>query len=546
MKLFRVLFENSLGLVVLAIGIAVISAFMGISLIVLINRMIEEQYYADLGTYFWYFVCLLICLVISGVVSQIMLSRIGLSIVYRLRLAIINRILVTDIETLERVGEHRLYAVLANDINTIANAFRRFPVATYNTLLFIGGMAYLGYLSLPLFMLTIVIIFLALVVNRIIARKMSSLYRDVRVTQDTLYKQYQASIDGRHELRLDNARRQHLFYQLFKPAANHSREVESRAETWWAINNSWVAMVVFILMGMVTFLGIQQFKLPLNVVTGYILVIMFLRTPISMMVDMLPSLVDGSVSLKKISELELHKYHEDSLDNLPNYAVSEFKQLELDGVSYLYPDDNKQTSNSSNNYTFSLRPLTLNIFSGEVLFIIGGNGSGKSTFFKILTGLYPSHSGNLFLNNQRINAENIDWYRNHFITVLSDFYLFDHIAIDPHSSVNMDRANHYLARLKMDKKVQLQNGVLSTKKLSQGQRKRLALLAVYLSPRPIVLLDEWAADQDPVFREVFYNEILPELKAQGKTIIAITHDDKYFDCADRVLSFDSGTMEEVK
>ena len=131
------------------------------------------------------------------------------------------------------------------------------------------------------------------------------------------------------------------------------------------------------------------------------------------------------------------------------------------------------------------------------------------------------------------------------MVVLSDFYLFDHILTNISPEVDDKRANHYLERLRISHKVQVKNGVLSTTDLSQGQKKRLALLSVYLSPRPIVLLDEWAADQDPVFRRVFYHEIIPELKALGKTVIAITHDDKYFDCADRIFRFDSGEVSEL-
>ena len=84
--------------------------------------------------------------------------------------------------------------------------------------------------------------------------------------------------------------------------------------------------------------------------------------------------------------------------------------------------------------------------------------------------------------------------------------------------------------------------MLSTTQLSQGQRKRLALLTAYLEDRSIYLFDEWAAEQDPEFRAHFYEELLPQLKAKGKTLLVATHDDRYFDLADMVVKMELGRL----
>jgi putative ATP-binding cassette transporter len=89
------------------------------------------------------------------------------------------------------------------------------------------------------------------------------------------------------------------------------------------------------------------------------------------------------------------------------------------------------------------------------------------------------------------------------------------------------------------------NVKFSTTKLSTGQRKRLALFAALAEKRPILILDEWAADQDPGFRLFFYNEILPYIKNENITIIAITHDETYFNLADRRLHLESGTITQI-
>lgn len=577
MKLFRVLLKDSMWWMALAIVIGGVSAFSGISLIALINRMIE-RYQADFASYGWPFMGLLVALIMSGVTAQVMLSRIGHRIIYRLRLTIVNRVLATDIESLEQAGAHRLYAVLTKDINDIGNAFRRMPIAIYNTLLLIGSFIYLGSLSLMFLGVTLAVVVLGVIVDHLVSRKMYALYKQVRNTEDRLYKQYEATIEGRNELRLDAARRHQLFYNLLEPAAEQCRETKSRADVYWAINLNWTVILIFSLMGTIVFLGINSFNVELDVVTGYVLALMFLRTPVSILIDMIPTIMSGNVSLKKIDQLNLADYNHDWVSVDSDTETSTFESLQLNEVSYSYPQQAAEKDNDD--YSFALKPITMRIHAGETIFIIGGNGSGKSTFSKVLVGLYPNTAGQIQLDDQvidaratrfhddrpkgaeevagkdsskidisKIDGSEIDsikaWYRSHFVVVLSDFYLFDHILTNISPEVDDKRANHYLERLRISHKVQVKNGVLSTTDLSQGQKKRLALLSVYLSPRPIVLLDEWAADQDPVFRRVFYHEIIPELKALGKTVIAITHDDKYFDCADRIFRFDSGEVSEL-
>ncbi|MEM9494095.1 MAG: ATP-binding cassette domain-containing protein, partial [Myxococcota bacterium] len=181
------------------------------------------------------------------------------------------------------------------------------------------------------------------------------------------------------------------------------------------------------------------------------------------------------------------------------------------------------------------------IHRGEVLFLVGGNGSGKSTLAKLLTGLYACDAGEIRVDDQAVDEDALERYRSYFSAVFADYYLFDEMLGSGRPDF-ADQASSYLQRLHLDHKVQVAGSRLSTTALSQGQRKRLALLASVLEDRPIYVFDEWAADQDPTFKEIFYREILAELKAQGKTVIAITHDDRYFSYADRRIQLDSGRL----
>jgi putative pyoverdin transport system ATP-binding/permease protein len=191
---------------------------------------------------------------------------------------------------------------------------------------------------------------------------------------------------------------------------------------------------------------------------------------------------------------------------------------------------------------FMLGPISLSLQPGELLFIIGGNGSGKSTLAKLITGLYAPQSGEIQLNGKSVNQDNVEWYRQHFSAVFSDFYLFDsYLGFDRDT---LDReVEDYLKQLQLSHKVSVKDGVLSTTNLSQGQRKRLALLETYLEDRPIYIFDEWASDQEPRFRELFYKQMLPGLKERNKIVIVITHDDRYFHLADHVIKLDYGKIE---
>jgi putative ATP-binding cassette transporter len=211
----------------------------------------------------------------------------------------------------------------------------------------------------------------------------------------------------------------------------------------------------------------------------------------------------------------------------------EWSRIDLREITHTY------TQNEDHGFT--LGPLSLLLTPGEIVFIVGGNGSGKSTLIKLLTGLYQPETGQIYLDGELIDASNRDRYRQLFSAIFADFYLFERLYGLPHSDLDR-QAQTYLSELELDKKVTVANGTLSTTQLSQGQRKRLALLTAYLENRPIYVFDEWAADQDPVFKQVFYQQLLPNLKRRGKTVLVIGHDDRYFEVGDRLIQLDYGQI----
>jgi putative ATP-binding cassette transporter len=263
-----------------------------------------------------------------------------------------------------------------------------------------------------------------------------------------------------------------------------------------------------------------------------------MMTPVASILNALPDIGRAHVALKKVEALELslaaHTTEGDGSTPLPA-PVSSWKRLEVLGVTYTYYREKEDRS-------FILGPADLTFRAGELVFLIGGNGSGKTTLAKLLVGLYVPEAGEIRWHGQSITDDNRESYRQHFSAVFSDFYLFDSLlGLD---TVKLDiRARDYLVQLQLNHKVQVEDGRLSTLDLSQGQRKRLALLTAYLEDRSFYVFDEWAADQDPLFKQFFYLQLLPELQARDKTVLVITHDDQYFQMADRCLKLEEGKFQ---
>jgi putative ATP-binding cassette transporter len=234
-------------------------------------------------------------------------------------------------------------------------------------------------------------------------------------------------------------------------------------------------------------------------------------------------------------EGELASLEEQGSRGTPENVSSDFAEIRMEGIEFAFPV-------SSGEKPFAVGPLNVTIRRGEVIFVTGGNGAGKSTFIKLLTGLYQPERGRLMIDNLPISVSRLRSYRALIAPVFSDFHLFDRFyGLEAFNEIT---AREFLVWMEMTNVADITGDQFTRTDLSTGQRKRLALVAALLEGKPILILDEWAADQDSHFRLKFYREILPELRRRGLTIIAVTHDDRYFDVADRCLHLEEGRLTE--
>jgi putative ATP-binding cassette transporter len=479
---------------------------------------------------------LLVLLFAMSTTSQLVMSRLGHNVVYGLRRILVKRVMDTQIAQIESIGAARILASLSSDTSHIASAFLSLPHAVYGGAVCLGAFGYLAWLSLPLFGATLLWLALTVAIAYRLLLGTQKYFSLAREVEDELVADYQTVIDGRKELALNRARARMVYEREFEQHAQRERDHAQSGDRWNSINENFVTVMTMGAIGLAFFLADSMQWASTATAATYGLTILFIGTPLATVVASVPALISGDVALRKVEELELEPYTPEFLRDVPVQERT-FQELALHHVRYRYPTRDDDAG-------FEVGPLTWSLRRGDIVFVIGGNGSGKSTLARLLSGLCEPSSGELRLDGELVEPARYGALRGLFSAVFSDFHLFKHV-LGADGLADAAASSAWLSRLALTEKVSIDDGRLSDLRLSTGQRKRLALLLGVLEDRPILLLDEWAADQDPVFRRVFYLEILPQLKAAGRTVVAITHDEAYFGVADRILKLDAGRLVEA-
>ena len=513
---------------VMALSLA--SAALGIGLIAFINVRLIEMVDTSLSV-LPEFLGLLLLLMAVTLGSQLALTALGHHFVFRLRSEFIKRILDTQVERVEQLGSASLLAGLTSDVRAITIAFVRLPELVQGIILTVGSAAYLALLSSKMLAVTALWITITIWGGFLLVSRVYKHMAVLRETEDKLYNYYQTVLEGRKELTLNRERAEHIFNNLYIPDAREYRHHIIRADTFHLSAVNWSNIMMLGAIGLVFWMANSLGWADTNVAATYSLTQLFLRTPLLSAVGALPTLLSAQVAFNKLKKFDLAPFKAE----FPRpQAFPNWQTLELRNVTFRYQDN-----------AFSVGPVNLTIHSGELLFLIGGNGSGKSTLAMLLTGLYQPQSGEILLDGRALSAEKPEDYRKLFSAVFTDVWLFDQLLGPEGQQANPALVEKWLAHLQMSHKLELQDVKILNLKLSKGQKKRVALLLALAEERDIILLDEWAADQDQHFRRELYQVLLPLMQAMGKTIFAISHDDHYFIHADRLLEMRDGKLSEL-
>ncbi len=512
-------------------------------IIALIHRQLRQNAAPEPYLPLLFGVFIVVYYVLSSYSEYILLS-LSQKELCRLRLRFSQRVMELPLKRIEEIGGPDLMASLTNDVEKIANSLRQIPTIFLSGSMILGAGLYVAWLSLPLCLITIALLSIGVYLYRLPLYKFSLLQNywiRLRDGWDNLFRHFHALTHGTKELLIHKKRRDQFFNVCLQETCFQLRDDAIRGKT---IQNLFFRIgdtLYLIVLGLILFIIVPWLKIENDILMGYVMAGLFIMSPLGSLLNFGPNFGEAVLALEKLNALGVSLKDDGNRPEQPpprfTAAGSGQTLLSLNGVIYYYHrewDDDK----------FRLGPINLEIREGETTFIVGGNGSGKTTLLKLLCGLYAPEEGRIFWRGEEVTDENRETYRQFFSVVFSDFYLFDSLFGLEASSRDKE-TQQYLQRLHLDRKVTITDGKFSTVDLSQGQRKRLALLTAYLENRQVYIFDEWAADQDPIFKNVFYRELLPELKKQGKTLLVITHDDTWYDMADRIVKLRDGGLADV-
>jgi putative ATP-binding cassette transporter len=443
------------------------------------------------------------------------------AIIHKIRLRVMDHIRRSELLSLEAIGRSRIVAAITSDTAVLTQASNMLCFSIQGAVLVFFVAIYVAFLSLAAIITTIVIIGVAGIIFHYKNRRLAAEKQKSAEWEGRLYDRLTDFLDGFKEVRLNAARSMDLFEDasdVSRTAANI--KINSQAETFKLIVTSQVSM--YVLIGSVVFIA-PQFSEALGglTLTKTTTALMFIVGACFGLVQSIPILLNANAAADRIEQLEIElQATASALDAAGPVAPSRFDAIEMTGIQFRYVDKSSEA-------TFKIGPIDFSLHPGELVFITGGNGSGKSTFLRVLSGLYPPDSGQIRLNGQLIGDETRDKYRSLMSAIFFDYHLFRKLYGVP--DPDPGEVDRLLRQFRLDTKTSLTKGEFRTLDLSGGQRRRLALIVSLLEKRPILLLDEWTAEQDPEFRRKFYDELLPELMAAGATVVVITHDDRYLD-----------------
>jgi len=513
-------------------GIA--SGFATAALLATVNRALHS---ADgiTNTLVLSFIGLFLVVFLGEIASDVGNTYVGQKIIAALRNELSAKILRAPILELERYRSHRLLTALNQDIDTISSftfSFSGFAIALAVTLACFG---YMLWLSPWMFLVTLGAVLVGIAVTAWARARGMQGFSATRDAENQLQKHYEAIIEGAKELRMHRPRRTDMYTRKILATTRLIADTFISGMVVFCAANAFGSALFFFVIGLLLVLQSGGAADARGAISGFVLVLLYVRGPLAQIVGQLPMFARAQIAMRHIAELSgaftTPEAGLDLDDGAGALAREPIQTIELRDTTFRFPPGDDGTS-------FALGPIDLRLSCGQIIFITGENGGGKTTLVKLLLGLYAPTSGALLVNGKELAGAALDEYRQAFATVFSDYFLFDELSLP--AGVPASEAEHYLRRMELAHKVGVADGRFTTTDLSTGQRKRLALIHAWADGRPILVFDEWAADQDPEFRRIFYTEILPALKQQGRTVIAISHDDRYFHVADQQITLRDG------
>ncbi|WP_080934260.1 cyclic peptide export ABC transporter [Xanthomonas albilineans] len=475
-------------------------------------------------------------------------AHVGSGLMAELRGELSTRFLDLPLEQLMH-RKHAVFGALIGDVARLTQMIQIGPMLLTNSLLSVGGLLYLAWVSLSLFAVVVPFIGLSGVLLYFTRRFTGPAFDRMRKAEERLNGLLRTLVEGKKELTLSPARAGHFARMQLRPAIENARCTQFDTSMHWGISDACAELLGYGWVLAAILAGRYLFAVPSPTILHFVITGLFISGPLNALFDLGAQVASASASVRHLREVGLDDAPSapfapalaaDIQDgSVPATVEATWTTLRLERVIYRYT--------GANGDDFQFGPVDLSLRRGETVFVTGGNGSGKSTLLLLLSGLLRPSEGRILVDGRVLGEDlALTRYRAMFSAVFFDFMLFEHVIGADAAPADPAQVQAWLERVNLDAKVDFDRiqGVFSQVELSQGQRKRLALVQACLDDRQIMLFDELTADQDQAFRERFYTVLLPALRASGKTLVLVTHDQGYRHVADRVLTLDYGCMTE--
>ncbi len=478
--------------------------------------------------------CLFI--LVARSLSQIMLLRVSMDMTAEMRIAIYHRIARAPIAYLERVGEAKLITLLTMDVGRIVMGARLLPDLLISIVTLVGMLGFVLYMNSAVFWFVMGAIVVGGLTYQLPMYVGNNYFVRARRVADHLQEALHGLIHGAKELKLNQEKRDHFFRDMLLANEAGMLKFEKRGFTIVRAAMNYGDLISFFVIGSIAFVFANYHAMSNTELIGVIMALLYVTGPVNAILNFVPQIVLANISMKTL-ETVLGELPEEALGTEGALAPT-WRSLRCTDLAYQYQSADEGAG-------FHVGPLSFEIERGQVTFLVGGNGSGKSTLAKLITLHYLPSAGRIAFDDTVVDDHSRFACRQQVGAIYTDYYLFDRLwgSADPATRARID---DYLVALRLEHKVSVEDGRFSTLALSDGQKKRLALLVALLEDRNLYLFDEWAADQDSTFKEVFYNKLLPDLKARNKAVVVISHDDRYFCVADKLLIMHEGRLARVE
>lgn len=456
------------------------------------------------------------------------------NLIHRFKMRLMKQVIEADLEAVDAIGRNEIFQVLIRDSQSVSQAIPIVASAFQSAAMLIFMLGYLLTQSLIISLIVIVSISIIIVF-------MSQHFFRIRSEMVYAWQKEGQSFEiigdflaGFKEIKMNSLLASEITADLVAES-RFARDLKTHSMILMGNAGNALHISSYIIIAAIVFIAPTFSDDVASQILTSITTVLFLAGSVGALVTSFPILSQANASAEELVRLETRLQEASNLGNGRNKIVYEdLQKVELQNISYHYSEAKGSSAD------FHLGPINCIFEAGKIYFIRGNNGSGKSTLVKILLGLAKPAAGNILFNDVLVKLPASTSYRDHFAVVFSDFHLFKKLYGVP--KFDEDVLQEVVNILKMQGKIELEDGIFTNLNLSTGQKKRVALMVALLEGKKFIVLDEWASDQDPEFRKYFYREIIPSLKEIGKTIIAITHDDQYFDVADQVLVMEKGKL----